>query len=276
MSNDHDLHDERISRLYRKGSFSEPPEHIDRRIRQAAEDTAPRSKPRFAWPSLATAAVLVLSVSLVFKVLDQEPLEQSLLEPYPNGTDSSIAEPKELEEATAPQADEKDDAEPTPTTAAPARVQPKPATMPPVLKDAGPARKASSKRKDTPAVEMYRSRQVLPGQSPAPGEPGSMGSSGRRSTAPGAEHRKQGQKLQIQRRSFELQAVPDDMLGAPARMKKQGLCTGVVLPDTESVADWQQFYRTAMLQGDRVAVRCLQQEFQRRFGRPLPVEEERK
>ncbi len=81
MSDNHDLHDERISQLYRTGSRDEPPKQLDDKIIQAARRRNPTSKLRFYWPSLASAAVLVLSISLVLKVLNRAPLEESLLEP---------------------------------------------------------------------------------------------------------------------------------------------------------------------------------------------------
>ncbi|MCP4127874.1 MAG: hypothetical protein GY753_12530, partial [Gammaproteobacteria bacterium] len=83
MSDNQDLHDKRISRLYRMGSRTEPPKHINEVIIRAAHAAIPHSKRRFIRPSLATAAVLVLSISLVLKVLDQEPLEESVVQPMP-------------------------------------------------------------------------------------------------------------------------------------------------------------------------------------------------
>jgi len=78
---DNDLHDERISRLYKIGNGTQPPAHIDAEIKQAARDAAQNRKRSLVWPSLATAAVLVLSLSLMLKVLDQQPLEESVLQP---------------------------------------------------------------------------------------------------------------------------------------------------------------------------------------------------
>jgi len=79
MSNN-DLHDERISRLYKIGDGTEPPAHIDAEIKQAARDAAQNRKRNLVWPSLATAAVLVLSLSLMLKVMDQQPLEEPVLQ----------------------------------------------------------------------------------------------------------------------------------------------------------------------------------------------------
>lgn len=81
MSDNHYLHDERLSKLYNMGDSTEPPAHIDAEIKQTARDAVMNKKRSFAWPSLATAAVLVLSLSLMLKVLDQQPLEESVMEP---------------------------------------------------------------------------------------------------------------------------------------------------------------------------------------------------
>ena len=85
MSDNSELHDERISKLYQLGDSSEPPSHLDRDIKQAARAATPAKKRRFVWPSLATAAVLVLSISLVLKVLQQPPLEETAISSAPNG-----------------------------------------------------------------------------------------------------------------------------------------------------------------------------------------------
>ncbi len=88
MSDNHDLHDERISKLYKIGSRDEPSKQLDDKIIQAARRGKQTKKSRFYWPSLASAAVLVLSISLVLKVLNQTPLEESLLEPLPTQSGS--------------------------------------------------------------------------------------------------------------------------------------------------------------------------------------------
>ena len=86
MSNNRDLHDDRISRLYQMGEQPEPPEHLDRKIKSAAHAATSVKQKRFLWPSLATAAVLVLSISLVLKVLQQDPIEKAVvMSPANNG-----------------------------------------------------------------------------------------------------------------------------------------------------------------------------------------------
>jgi hypothetical protein len=79
MSNNRDLHDDHISRLYQMGEQPEPPEHLDRKIKSAAHAATSVKQKRYLWPSLATAAVLVLSISLVLKVLQQEPMEDAVI-----------------------------------------------------------------------------------------------------------------------------------------------------------------------------------------------------
>ncbi len=83
MNDNRDLHDERISWLYKMGDGTEPPVRIDAVIKQAARDSVSGKKRSYTWPSLATAAVLVLSISLVLKVLNQQPLEDAVMEPMP-------------------------------------------------------------------------------------------------------------------------------------------------------------------------------------------------
>lgn len=65
MSERSDPGDERILELYRRAPRPEPPERLDRAIRAAARAAVRR--PRHPWllPTLATAAVLVLTVNLV-------------------------------------------------------------------------------------------------------------------------------------------------------------------------------------------------------------------
>jgi len=271
MTENHDLHDEHISRLYRMGSRREPSAHIDQEIIQAAHQTSTGRKRSYTWPSLATAAVLILSLSLVLKILDQQPLEESVMGPIPgemNGGVIAPVEEKELEERAASMSDEKDEAK----VPAPAPIQTKPSTIAPAMKDIAPLRKTKPKLESAPAAEMYRS-PVAPADTPTAGKIQSLGSGRKQSTPTRHDRMEQELRQQKQRRKFDLQAVPDSMLQAPARKKKQDHCADVAMPNTDSVTEWQQYYRTAMLKGDRIAAICLQQEFQTRFRKPLPVEE---
>jgi hypothetical protein len=61
------------------GEKPEPPNHLDKEIKNAAKATLPKKKHSYAWPSVATAAVLVLSITLVLKVMQQEPLVETTL-----------------------------------------------------------------------------------------------------------------------------------------------------------------------------------------------------
>lgn len=67
--------DERISALYRMAEGREPPAHLDEVIRREAQREIRRRRQRIIWPSLATAAVLVLSFTLVMQVQDQGGLD---------------------------------------------------------------------------------------------------------------------------------------------------------------------------------------------------------
>lgn len=71
---DDDLHDEGLSRLYRRGRASEPGRAVDERIRQAAHRAVERRWPAW-WKLASTAAVLVLSLGLVLETLFRVPIE---------------------------------------------------------------------------------------------------------------------------------------------------------------------------------------------------------
>ena len=96
MSDNHDLHDERISKLYRMGRKEEPPKQLDDKIIQAARRAGQIRKARFHWPALASAAVLLLSISLVLKVLNRAPLEESLPESLPTHSNPTPSPAPEL------------------------------------------------------------------------------------------------------------------------------------------------------------------------------------
>ena len=79
---DDDLHDEGLSRLYRRGRASEPGRAVDERIRQAAHRAVERRWPAW-WKLASTAAVLVLSLGLVLETLVRVPIE-------PPGVESGV------------------------------------------------------------------------------------------------------------------------------------------------------------------------------------------
>lgn len=62
-----DTRDERLLDLYRRAPRPEPPARLDAAIRAAAHEAVGRRRRLWAWPALATAAVLVLAVGLVLR-----------------------------------------------------------------------------------------------------------------------------------------------------------------------------------------------------------------
>ena len=75
--------DEQLSRLYKKLNRHEPSEMIDARIRKEARlhHKKLHSSSSFSWISpqwLSVAAVLVLSVALVLRVVDEVPLQKNM------------------------------------------------------------------------------------------------------------------------------------------------------------------------------------------------------
>ena len=82
-------HDARISQLYRAGSREEPPEQLDRMIRAHAHRVVARHRRPLLMGGLATAAVVMLSLGLILKSLDQAPLQEAL-DLVPAETESAV------------------------------------------------------------------------------------------------------------------------------------------------------------------------------------------
>lgn len=76
-----DQHDDALITLYQKARQEQPSELLDRRIRKAAQRRINRDKKRWVW-GLSTAAVLVLSFSVVFDVseFESEPMQSIIQE----------------------------------------------------------------------------------------------------------------------------------------------------------------------------------------------------
>jgi len=68
--------DEKISRLYQQIDKAAPSELLDARIRQAARQQVPGKRKSHLLGWLSTAALLVISVGLVLRVMQEAPVEQ--------------------------------------------------------------------------------------------------------------------------------------------------------------------------------------------------------
>ncbi len=257
MSDNYDLHDKRISRLYRMGSKTEPPKHIDEEITRTAHNAIPGRKRRFIRPSLATAAVLVLSISLVLKVLNQEPLEESVMDPTPTDQGSgmnSLPEPETdtleadfAEEKAATPAAMMQDAD---TSRVIKPTQQPPRSTPKEYRATEPGRKAPPAFKQDDAVGAA---QIAP-----------------------APTKKARAKLQKKSR------MQQELGGRLLRQKQKAIapatsgmlegldCKAIPLPDSNSVAEWYRLYKAAMEQGQEQNAKCLKQAFFTRFGKALP------
>lgn len=73
---DDELHDPRLTALYRRKGGEQPPARVDAEIRRAARAAVKRPAARRLWPSLATAAILVLGASVALKVFEQPELSR--------------------------------------------------------------------------------------------------------------------------------------------------------------------------------------------------------
>lgn len=99
-----ELHDERLSRLYREGAAGEPPPALDAAILAAARAAvvpAPRRRPGWrAWMlPMSLAATLVLTVSLTLVVQQEQEQERVGAEAPPSATPSKPAEAAKAEAA---------------------------------------------------------------------------------------------------------------------------------------------------------------------------------
>jgi hypothetical protein len=244
-------HDEQISRLYRLGSSGEPPSHLDRKILDEAQRAVSRWKRIRSWPSLATAAVLVLSFSLLLKVLEERPLDRSLLQeesieidavaPVSQDMDGGADAVKEEGETVAP---------------------PQPKAEPSEEFETGSMRSredipvpAKTKRKEA-AVEKLQAPVAAPpavfsAPAPAPLTDGFIGGANQADQAAAEPAAKLERKMD----TF------DESDGC-----------GVVLPSEEAPASsWQQLYRELLEQEQREQAECLRQIYEQRFGHKLEL-----
>ena len=107
---DDELHDARVSALYHRRDNEQPSGRLDAVIRKAARragagrSTAPSSatSPRRLWPSLASAAVLVLAAAVALKVFERpQPLSppSGSAPPKPESIEPESSAPPAAEEA---------------------------------------------------------------------------------------------------------------------------------------------------------------------------------
>jgi len=90
-----DKHEKVIRALYRQTRTEQPSEFVDKRIRKAARRALYRNRKRWLW-TLSTAAVIVLSFSVVLKLYIEEPDIEKLVwseEPEKELMVPSVAEP---------------------------------------------------------------------------------------------------------------------------------------------------------------------------------------
>ena len=245
MTDKHDLHDERISKLYKMGSRAEPPKHLDEQIIRVARATGPGRKQRLTWPSLATAAVLVLSISLVLKVLNQTPLEESIMEPLPTDDSTNLAPMMEKE------------------------VEEKADTSAPVIKDQDSGRREEPRQDQKAGPERYRAKQQSPAPAPTIQGADTMGAA-RVEPAPASLDKLESRK----RKLLKLEAVPMAITATPESATGKALtekleCSVIPLPETASIDVWRQRYKTALEQGQSKTAECLKRAFYSKFGKAI-------
>ncbi len=248
MSNNHDLHDERISKLYKMGGNSEPPVHIDNDIKRAARADIPNRWRSYAWPSMATAAVLVLSISLVLKVLNQQPLEESVMKTMP-ADGRTIAPTVRLQESKEKAAKTRDNEkkmlERKASTAKFRAINQSVAPAPSETEEAAHFEAAPAKPDElSPRKKRVLKRDIMP----------------RASTTAPAMNIDQDDVTAPKSAIGEVQSSPMQKLD----------CSGITLPDSDSSDLWIKLHHNAMKQGQLSAARCLKRAYQARFNQTIP------
>ncbi len=247
---DDKLHDDRISKLYHLGSSGEPPAHLDNKIIDEAHRAA--SSWHIPWPSLATAAVLMLSFTLLLKVMEQQPLDQVLL-PETVELDTATVPPPVVEGRGDMAVEEAEvAAPPAPTPASTPIATPK-------------AKVIQHKQRSSVAPRRERKKaetesEMAPAVAPAP-------AARYNSPAPTA--------LSVDSAAGAMQA-DEAVVAAPVAKaeKRVGGATapkswqcGAPLPAPElPAAAWQQLYTELLEQKKTAEAECLGELFEQRFG----------
>ncbi len=225
---DDDLHDPRLTALYRRKDGEQPPAHLDAAIRKAAHAVVKRPASRRLWPSLATAALLVLGVSVALMVFDQPQLDRPAFDR--SDPEQRSDEAARREEKTAPA-----EAPPAASFGRPAAQQPK------VLGKALPA-------SPVPAIRSFAAE----GQATTPQATGRADSALSEAAEPMPADADADGPVPSHRRD----AVPSDDCSAFGDLARI------------SEADLNSAIERVRLGADPTAVRCLEQALQALGQRP--------
>jgi hypothetical protein len=227
--------DERISALYRMGQGRTPPAHLDEEIRREAQREIRRRRQRILWPSLATAAVLVLSFTLVLQLQDQGGLDGSpmTLEREPAAPSSAALPEQEVPRIAAPQ------------TEGGAEVS---AGADGAAQGVSAPREERKLKVSTPEV---RSRTAAP-------EP-------RAEKAPAMESDFESYDME---RSAEPPALEKAVVGV-APLPAVPACGGILPAPDAAPEEWRRIYAQLRQQENQEQAECLQKQFRLKFGRDI-------
>ncbi len=228
--------DERISALYRMGEGREPPAHLDETIRREAQREIRRRRQRILWPSLATAAVLVLSFTLVLQVQDQGGLDGM---PVTKERDRTASPSAPLDEAAAP------------LVAAP---QAEGGAETSAVSD-GAAQGVSAPREER---KLKTDKPETLSRTAAP-EP-------RAKQAPAAESDFESYDMERSEQS----PVPERAgAGGVAPLLTAPVCGGI-LPDPDAAPEeWRRIYARLLQEQKTEQAECLREQFRLKFGRDV-------
>jgi hypothetical protein len=240
-------HDEQISRLYRLGSSGEPPAHLDRKILDQAQRTTSRWRRIKPWHSLATAAVLVLSFSLLLQVMEQQPLDRSIMHEEEVLLDRDIAPvSQEMDDGAGVFKEEGEVVAPPLPKAAPSEKL----EAGTILKSRDGAPVPSKAKRKEAAVEELRIQVAAPPavfSAPASSTEGFVGGA-----------------MQAD------EAAAEPVVKLERKLDSEGC--GIALPiEGSPVESWQQLYRELLEQEKREQAECLREIYEQRFGQQLEL-----
>ncbi|MES9962904.1 MAG: hypothetical protein ABW116_05160 [Candidatus Sedimenticola sp. 20ELBAFRAG] len=288
---DHDLHDERISRLYSMGEHPAPSEHLNETIREAAHKAVSRPRLSLFWRLSATAAVLMLSIGVIFRTLETVPVEEDFLEP------SSI-QTGELQDAETKLKEEVIPGRPDPAAEIP-EAEESAASVTGISSDEAAAIESATSRekpikRERRAAPMLQqqaaeSKQRLETPTPLPTRPSASPVTpsekkipiGRtlpaaptttleKSLAPAPLKMKKLQPAKDQNGIFDSAAPARELMGSFKTTPQP--CTGVELPTEENPQPWMELVKRLQDEDDQESLECLKRVYEIRYGKPLKTE----
>ncbi|MES9875157.1 MAG: hypothetical protein ABW146_18810 [Candidatus Sedimenticola sp. 6PFRAG7] len=289
---DHDLHDERISRLYSMGEHPAPSEHLNETIREAAHKAVNRPRLSLFWRLSATAAVLMLSIGVIFRTLETVPVEEDFLEPssiqtgelqdtetklkeevIPGRPDPAAEIPEAEESAASVTGISSDEAAAIESATSREKLIKRERRVTPMLQQQAAE---SKQRLETPAplptrpstIPVTPSEKKTPIERALPAAPATT--TLEKALAPAPLKMKKLQPAKDQNDMFESAAPARELMGSFKTSPQP--CTGVELPTEENPQPWMELVNRLQDEDDQESLECLKRVYEIRYGKQLKME----